>query len=101
VQVAVVENAAAWRYFKSPKLLLLSALDKLLVPHNLEPEKPAANGQRPKKKEQADQPETRPLERNNARRAGAASTGSNVELHRELLRGPWKLLALGYRLPFT
>jgi hypothetical protein len=46
--------------------------------HHLQPEKPPANSHRPNKKEQADQPEAGPLERNDARRVGATPVGFNV-----------------------
>jgi hypothetical protein len=77
VQVAVVEHAPPRSHFKGALLLLFAALLKLLVAHNLQPEQPPANGQRPHQKEKADDPEARPLEGNDAGYAVRAAAGSN------------------------
>ena len=76
LQVAVVEHAAARRNFKGAQLLFFSALHKLLVPNNLEPEKAAADDQRPDEKKEADDPEARSPEWQDAGCAGAVPTGS-------------------------
>ena len=87
VQVAVVEHAAAGSYLKSSLLLPLGALHELLVAHHLQPEQAAANRHRPHQKEQADQPEARPLQRRDGpRRLGAVPVGLKGCLHGELLR---------------
>jgi hypothetical protein len=52
----------------------------------LQPKKPAGNGAGPEQKKQADQPETRPLERYNTRRIGAVPVDSNGCLHGVSLR---------------
>ena len=86
MQIAVVEHTAAGSYLKGALLLPLGTLDKLLMAHYLQPEEARGNRQRPEKKEQADQPEARPLKRYGARRTGAVPVGSNGCLHGESLR---------------
>jgi hypothetical protein len=50
VQVAVVEHAAAGSYLKGALLLLLRALNKFLVAHDLEPEEAAGDGHAQRRK---------------------------------------------------
>ena len=81
VQIAVVQNAAPRRDFKRALLLLLRALNEFLMANNLEPEKTACDRAGPKKKEQADQPEARPLERRNAGKIRCVAIESKICLH--------------------
>ena len=80
-QVAVIEDAAARSHLEGALLLLFSALHELLVAHDLEPEEAKDNQDGPGQKEQADQPEARPLERHDARRRVAVPAGSNGGRH--------------------
>ena len=73
--VAVIENAAARSHFKGALLLLLGALDEFLVAHDLQPEEARGNGAGPEQKEEADEPEARPLERHGFWRLRAAADG--------------------------
>jgi hypothetical protein len=76
-QVAVVENAAAWSHFKSALLLFRCALHELLMAHDLQPEQASRNGAGPQEKEQADDPEARPPERQSPCGWSAAADGLN------------------------
>ena len=60
-QVAVVEHAAARRDLEGALLLLLGAVDELAVADDLQPEEAGGDGAGPKEKEEADEPEARPL----------------------------------------
>ena len=74
VKVAIVENAAARSYFKDALLLLVGAFDVFLVLNELEHEEAGGNGAGPDEKEEADEPEARPLERDDAGRILAVAT---------------------------
>ena len=65
--VAVVEDAAARSDVESALLLFFSALNKVLVAHDLEPEEAAGDGAGPEQEEDADDKEARALEGNAAR----------------------------------
>ena len=84
-QVAVVEHAAARSHLKGALLLLLGALDEFLVAHDLEPEEAGGNGAGPEQKEEADEPEARPLEGDDAGRVVAVANGSNGCRHCKIL----------------
>ena len=75
VQVAVVEDAAARSHLKGALLLLVGALHVLLVVDDLQPEEAAGDGAGPEKKEEADEPEARALERDDAGRIAAVASG--------------------------
>jgi hypothetical protein len=81
VEITVVEHAAAGSYLEGALLLLVGALGILLVLHNLEHEETDGDGAGPEEKEEADDPETRARERDDAGRVVAGATGSRGCLH--------------------
>ena len=83
MQVAVIKHASARRYLDTALLLLGRTVLEFGVAHHLQPEQPAAYREGPQEKKQADEPEARPLEGDDAGRVIAASNGSNGCLHRE------------------
>src|ERR1035441_2660102 len=86
MQVAIVQHATSRSNFKSTLLLLFSALYKLLVAHNLQPEEASRNGQRPGKEEETDKPEARHPQGDGARKNASITAGTNCRLHGESLR---------------
>ena len=78
-QVAVVENAAAWSYFKGVLLLLLRFFYELLVAGDLEPEEFGADERSPDQHSQTDNPVAQPEERLRCLCASIA-VGAGIEI---------------------
>ena len=75
--VAVIQDAAPRGYLKGALLLLCCALDEVLMAHDLKPEEAPGDSAGPNEEDEADEPEARPHERDDARGGTASADGLN------------------------